>query len=126
MFGCCRTDGLECQDMGALQLLKMQEIGKAAILPATQICLEHSYGGRSPKTFHHSSKQNFDSEPSPHIVSQIMVTLAINHIIVSIIYVKYIDFNDDFSMNYLAKFIEKCKILKKLCDMLSNCYLSLC
>ena len=87
----------------------MKEIGKAAILPATQICLKHSYGGRSPKTFHHASKQNFDSEPSPHIVSQIMVTLAINHIIVSIIYVKYIDFNDDFSMNYLAKFIENAK-----------------
>ena len=34
--------------------------------------------------FHPSSEPNLDSEPSSHIVSQIMITLTINHIIVSI------------------------------------------
>ena len=87
----------------------MKEIAKAASLQATKSVSNMVMGDGVQKTFHPSSEIVVDSEPSSHIVSQIMVTLAINHIIVSIIYVKYIDFNDHFSMNYLAKFLKNAK-----------------
>ena len=90
------------------RLLKIKEIAKAASLPATQICLKVEYGGRSPKnipsflgtkfglwTFLTRSFTNYGnfSNKSYNCFHK---------------YVKYIDFYDDFSMNYLAKFIEKC------------------